>query len=364
MTDNFNSNTAESILDMNPNDLSIFNEPESTSGGGNPNIYKPMPKDSKSEDGIYRSKIKIIINPFNTKESIITKQSYGLVDEDGFFQVDSLLTLNSKECPIFKAWKKLRYSKNPAEVALIEKKDGVTPLFDKRFARWCLVQILEDDNQPELVGQFKFFKLPKCIWEALDAKMNPSTESKKKPIAIMDYIVGRALDLEIKPGPNDPKNPQRVLRETSYTTSEFTEDTYPIFNLDGTPFVTDAEVDTVKNYYRERAKVMKAEDKPAALAKFKETDDYKTTLAIYGRVMDFLKENCPDLVKEMGFQEWTSDQTERVNKWIDNVLHGNIPRPETTTAVPTSAPSNVSTTVTTSPVDDSCTSEEDDDLPF
>lgn len=363
MTDNFNS--AESLLDMNPNDLSVFNEPESTGGSVNPNVYKPMPKDSKSEDGIYRSRIKIIYNPFSTKESIITKQSYGLVDEDGFFQIDSVLTLNSKECPIFKAWKKLRYSKNPAETALVEKRDGETPLFDKRFARYCLVQILEDDNAPELVGQFKFFKLPKAIWEILDNKMNPAPESKKKPIPIMDYIVGRALDLEIKPGPKDKNNPTRETREISYSTSEFTEETYPIYSVDGTPFVSDEEVDVVKSYLIERAKIAKSEDKVAALATFKQSDVYKQALGIYTKVMDYLKEHCPDLVKEMGYQEWTPDQTERVNRWINNVLHGIIPAKINGTDAPTAEVAAAATVGTQAVPETPMPEEEDeDDLPF
>ena len=42
-----------------------------------------------------------------------------------------------------------------------QKKDWARSKFDKSESDWVLVQIIEDENQPELVGSFKVMKLPK-----------------------------------------------------------------------------------------------------------------------------------------------------------------------------------------------------------
>ena len=67
-----------------------------------------------------------------------------------------------------------------------------------------LGQVIEDNNQPDLVGKYMFWKLPKAIWETINAKMAPSPESKKASIPVMDFLFGRAIDLEVTPGPDDP----------------------------------------------------------------------------------------------------------------------------------------------------------------
>ena len=59
-----------------------------------------------------------------------------------------------------------------------------------------LVQVLEDENQPELVGKILAWKLPKTIFTKMSAKMNPSPESKKAPVAIMDYLIGNPLEID------------------------------------------------------------------------------------------------------------------------------------------------------------------------
>ena len=67
MTNNFNqANLVDDILSFNPQDLSAFQE---KGPKADPNIYKTNPKDSKADDGIYRSKVKILYNPLNFKES-------------------------------------------------------------------------------------------------------------------------------------------------------------------------------------------------------------------------------------------------------------------------------------------------------
>ena len=63
------SDFIDEIMGFNPNALEVFQE--KSSNNYNENIYKTNPKDSKSEDGHYRSKLRIIYNPFDVKKSIV-----------------------------------------------------------------------------------------------------------------------------------------------------------------------------------------------------------------------------------------------------------------------------------------------------
>ena len=160
-----------SILGFDPASLSVFAQPEQKNNNFSNNIYKPRPAESKSTDGIYRATIRVVYSPHDIARSILERQSYGLTDARGFFQVVSKLTNNDTSCPVFSAWKQCRYSKNPVLQAQAATKDkGGNGLFDKRFERFVTIQIMDDQNHPELNGKYMFWKLPKFIYEAMTAK--------------------------------------------------------------------------------------------------------------------------------------------------------------------------------------------------
>lgn len=318
----------EDLLGFDPSQLSVFNE-EQPKSQGNPLIYRCRPADSRSEDGIFRSTIKVILNPHNLKESVLEQQSYGLQDENGWFTVVSSLTNNDTNCPVFKAWKTCRYSKDPNLNAQSTTKDkGGRGLFDKRFARYVTIQVLEDNNQPDLVGKYMFFKLPKAIWELITNKMTP-TDPKKASIPVMDFLFGRAIDLEVKPGPDDPNAPERKTREISYSGSELTEDIVSCVNPDGTSLLTDEQqevLDTYVEMMKERVWKQKDPEKRAqALQEIKEDPNTKELGKIYSQVLEEIKKVCPDLIKELGYKPWTPELTERVNRWIATVVAGGDP---------------------------------------
>ena len=77
-------------------------------------------------------------------------------DENGYFSADSSLSVNDKTCPIFTAWKKCRYSEEGSVLWKQQaKKDvGGKQLFDKRFARYVTIQVLEDKNHPARDTEF------------------------------------------------------------------------------------------------------------------------------------------------------------------------------------------------------------------
>lgn len=332
--------TVDEMLGFNPSDLDIFQKPTTTSI--NQNVYKTNPVTlSKSDDGHYHSKVKIIYNPFNMKQSIVHSATYAMNDTNGFFMVDSKLAINDRTCPIFTAWKKLWFAmkqdpSNPSQrIPDEDKKNWAKQMFDKNEANWVLIQILEDENQPELVGQFKVWKLPKSIYEKLEAKMHPSADSKKVPQPIMDYVFGPALEIDVTPGPDDKNAPERKSREISYSLCDFEADATPIIKVDGTPLFEDEEMEKIEEYISLRNAYNKAKTEKAKNEKQAEIEKMKDTIRqLWAKAIDYVKDNALDLNEECGYHEWDEVTTKRVNAWITKVLNMEDPTIPEATEIP------------------------------
>lgn len=306
----------DDILGFDPSQLSVFNEPKSNSFV-DPTIYKPNPKFATSEDGVYRSKVRIILNPLSPKDTIVPQAQYWLQSVDGSRPVFSSLSIGDKNCPIFKAWKSLWYSDDE------EKKERSRKIFQKNETQWVLVQILEDKNQPELVGKFKVMKLAKDIYTKMVDLMNPSAESGKTPYPVADYVVGLELSLVVQPGPDDPKAPERKQREISYTLSSFGSYA-PVIKTDGTPLLTDDEIELVDAYVTAKndsvsGKTAKKRDEGAA----KLAELQPQLRPIYEKAIEYVKENLRDdhgdiidLQKKCGYTPWDEETTKFVDQWI------------------------------------------------
>lgn len=347
------------ILGFNPTEL--FNH-EAPRKQGNENIYKPRPADAKSEDGVYRSRIKLIYNPFDIKNSILEQQSYAMHDIDGWFTAVSKLTNNDTSCPIFTAWKKCRYA--PEGTVLNEQhKKGI---FQKRFNRYVLIQVMEDNNKPELNGRFMFWKLPKSVYDIVNNKMAPSKESGRASVPVMDFLFGREIYLEVIPGPDDKNAPERKLREMSYM-GEISEDIVSCTNPDGSSILNASEQVVLDTYVSAMKEVWRSRDpefRAKKIAEINATENTKKLGVIYKNVIEKIKTFAPNLVEELGYHEWDAELTARVNRWINNVLAGNDPAAAATQSVtqsasqPTAAESNDdpfglnSTSETTTAADD------------
>ena len=361
------------ILGFDPSQLSVFNQDENTPKNYNSNVYKTRPADSKSDDGIYRATIKVIYNPFNLRQSVLEQQSYGLQDADGWFSVVSTLTNNDTSCPIFKAWKKCHFAEKGSDLWLQAATKDNDPngkgLFDKRFARYVTVQIIEDKNQPELEGKYMFWKMPKSVWDIINAKMNPSPESKKAAIPVMDFLFGRSVDITVTPGPDDPSHPERKARETKYM-AELSEEVVSCVNPDGSPLLNDAEQDVLDEYVRAMSKVWRSKDPDERAQLMAEINADPNTLKlreIYTKVLEDIKKVCPNLIEELGYKEWDEATKTRVQNWIDVVLSCNNPA-QTTKAVQDVIESKNTTTETPAPVapaaPTAAPANDEDDLPF
>jgi hypothetical protein len=318
------------IMNFNPQDLTVFQNNNDDKPQYDQNIYKtnPVAKDLKvaSEDGHYRSTVRILYNPFDVKRSIVDQTTYYISDAQGSLLVRSSLADGDKNCPIFKAWKKLWFSGDEA------KKEFAKKMFERSESRWVLVQIMEDANRPELVGKFMVWKLPTVVFEKLQAKMNPSPESKKAPVALMDYLLGPALEIDVTPGPDDPKNPSRKQREISYSLCDFGTDAMPITKVDGSPLFTDAELETIDAYATAKANMEKAKtDAKKEAAKKEALDLVPAMKEIYAKALDYLKANAVNLVNECAYHPYSDEVAKRIQNWCDIVAQGLDPKSTTIT---------------------------------
>ena len=360
------------ILGFDPGQLTV-NQEAAPKSQGNPLIYRTRPDESVSEDGVYRATIKIIYNPFNFAQSVLEQQSYAMQDEHGWFIVVSSLTNNDTNCPIFKAWKKCHYADEGSQLwkQAAKEEDGGKALFDKRYARYVTIQVLSDKNHPEQEGKYLFWKLPKSIWEMINTKMNPSKESGKARIPVMDFLFGRSIDIEVTPGPDDKQHPERKARETKYI-GEISEDVVSCTNPDGSPLLNDAEQAVLDAYVTKLKEVWKEKDpaKRAELESALKADPVANQLrTIYGNVLAEIKKVCPNLIEELGYKEWDAQTAARVQAWINVVLEGNDPKsvnnaPEVASTVGAEVATPTATVETKPVAAPVVESDPADDLPF
>lgn len=376
------------VLGFDPRTLLESQSNSQSTSSENSLIYHTRPADSKSEDGVYRATIKVIYSPFDFRHSLLEQQSYTIHDAEGWLSVISSLTVNDKSCPIFNAWKKCHFAKENDgtfkselnriryEQALPIDKGG-KGLFDKRYSRYVTIQVISDKNKPELEGQYLFWKLPKSILEVMNAKQAPSPESGKPVIPVMDCLFGRSIDIEVTPGPDDAAHPERKTREIKYM-GEISDDTVSCTTPEGKSLLTSDEQAVLDTYIDEMTKnVWKnkdPEDRATKLQAINAEDNTKQLRSIYLKVIEQMKQFCPDLNAELGYKPWSEATAARVQKWIDIVLAGNDPAAEAPVATSaTPQPSYATPGTTNAPVAPSVVTTSampaapatgDDDLPF
>ena len=353
-----NLNEEFDILSFDASQLDI-NTPHQSVSSITSVIYKPRPVDSKSEDGVYRAQIKVIYNPFNLKQSIIEQQSYMLKDETGYFNVVSSLTNNDTSCPVFKAWKVCRYSKDPKlQAQQLKVEEGGKGLFDKRFARYVTIQVLDDQNNPDLNGKYMFWKMPKAVWDVINAKQSP-TNPQKAAIPVMDFLFGRAIDLEVYPGPGKPGD-DRYTRETKYM-CELTEETVPCVNPDMSSLLTSEQEDILEQYISDMKDVWKEKNPETRMELKKKVEASSNTIALknfYRDIIEKIKTFCPNLTETLGYIPWSEETTIRVNNWISKVLKGEDPTIPEVAVIPSTPSASVNST------DADYNTDTTDDLPF
>lgn len=402
-----NQDALDAMMGFDPSNTNPFTQ-ETSGPRVDPDIYKTNPKDSVSDDGVYRSKIRLLYNPYQYQKSIVTKTEWYCQSQNGNFSVNGLVDTkeNRRNCPLFKASSQVFLALNGFAERFVQarypgagnmtkrdelltefnsvqgrgkdawaKKFKETTLgqeilayakdtFDNTTSSWVIVQILEDDNKPDLVGQFKIMKLPKVVLSKIEAKMYPSEDERKKgkkPIDLMSWVLGYPLEMNVKPGPDDPNAPERKQREISYDLCDFSTDFEPIRKIDGTSLFSDEELETLEEFASARkdaesAKSQKKKDEAAAKVA-KGTDLYNKVLEMTKKALDYLRDEAKviNIVDKIEYKPWDDVTTKRVNDWIDEVTFANV--------TPEAVPATVSQpTIQQDTVQD--VEQKDESLPF
>ena len=332
-----NQEFIDELMGFDPSQVAAFNEPEQKSNQ-NQNLYKtnPLKVDPKiAPDGHYHAKIRILYNPHDMKMSIVNNAHYSITDDQGFFMLDSRLAFGDRSCFMFKAWKKLHFDESTDKFTVdgkqYTKKEWGDHMFDKGEERYCLVQVIEDANEPDKVGKFLGWRLPKAIYDVLEAKMHP-TDKSKAPQDMMNYLFGPVLELDVTPGPEDPAAPERRQREIKYTLCAFESDPTPILSVTGEELFNDDERDMITDYATAKKTIMDAKatakKKDEATAKCKEI--VEPLKKLMQRAMDYVKENAINIVEEFGYHEPNDALRARAEKWIDIVVN-KLQNPQTYT---------------------------------
>ena len=360
----------DDIMGFDPSNLSAFQE-NTSSAEADPQVYKTNPVTlSKTEDGHYHAVVRVLYNPFNVKESVIKQVLYRMQDENGYFSANSSLAVGDKKCPLFSAWKKLHFAKTTDGQEDTVRKNWGDSMYTKREARWVMVQIIEDENQPELVGQFKAWKLPKAVWAKMEAKMHPSPDSKKTPVALMDYLFGPCLTIDVAPGPEDKDHPERRQREISYDLCEFESDPHPIISMEGEALFNEEEMELIENYYDAKQTILKESAKAKTKVTEKKiaeanevvknlTEDVKK---LYLKAIEYMKQNSFNIFEKFGYKQWDSELAARVQNWINKVAIMQDPAAITFGAPAKAAAPAVEETIESDPFEDAM--GESEDMPF
>ena len=391
------------MMAFDPSNMDAFKDNDAPKT--NPNIYKTNPKDTKSEDGHYRAKVRVIYNPYDYSKSIVSKTEWYCQGSNGSFMVNAPLEgrENDKTNPLAQASSKVFLAQgNFAE--LFAKKSIADPTkratmlaefnaitgrgkeawqqkfkgtelgqmildyakstFDNTTSTWAVVQILEDNNKPELVGQIKLMKLPKVVLTRLNAKMNPSEEAKKAgaaPVDLMSWTLGYPLNIEVVPGPDDPQHPERKQREISYDLCDFSTDFEPIIKTDGTPLFTDDQLEVLEEFAtaRKDAQTAKAATKKAAAAAkiAAGSELYNKVRELTGIAYNYLKNDAQavNIVDEIAYKPWDDALKARVQEWIDEV---------TLVSFEKSLSAEPTVEATQAPIPDATPDSSDVDMPF
>lgn len=160
---------------------------QKTTSSKSDNFYKPNPENGK--DGVYKSLIRFLPNIADPSKSKIQKYYVWLKDPvtGDSFPVDCPTTVGKKSILKDLFWK-LKNSHSAADQELSE-------AFSRKEDYYALVQIVRDQNQPELEGKIMIYKFPGKINQLLEAQLKPEFGDKINPF---DLFEGKLLGLNVR----------------------------------------------------------------------------------------------------------------------------------------------------------------------
>jgi len=251
------------MSDQNFNDL--FNPQVNMGSEGSKNTEDYRVGADQGKGGTYQSVIRFIPWYKNPAESISEKWVSWLVDpvtQKGRF-VDCPSSIGKQSVLQDMFWK-LKKSESIQEQKKAE-------IFSRRHNFAALIQVIKDENQPELEGKILVYRFGKKLWEKINAEMKPVYGDPQNPF---DLLNGKAFALIIT----------KVSGYNNYDQSKFIDKVIPL---------------AIPN------------EETGELGFINENTDKQM-------VYNYLKDNSPDLDK-YGYKEWDQETHDYVNGVITAV---------------------------------------------
>jgi hypothetical protein len=228
------------------------------------NLEEYQPSAAKGKNKVYQSVVRFIPWHVDPKKSIMEKWTCWLVDplttKGKFIDCPSSI---GKPSPLQDMYWKLKKSESVQQ-------QKAADIFSRRHAFASLVQVIKDDNQPELEGKILVWRYGKKVWDKINGELKP--------------LIG------------DPHNPFDLIRGKLFA-------------------LVVTEVSGFNNY--DQSKFL---DKSVGLCMINDAGKLTpiTDKSDKGKVLEFLKESSPDLNK-FGFKEWDADTHDYVNTVITQI---------------------------------------------
>ena len=238
-----------------------------------PDYYRPAIGHKEAKNREYKGRGRFVPNVLDRNVQKISKYIFCLPNAggEGKFYVDTPEGEASKKNIVTQAFFALREHESVLYQQIAKEH------FSRKMYHWMLYQIMNDIQEPDLVGKVKILRFGKIINEKIEYESKADTSTgKTTEIKVHDPFEGKDLVLHINEIIND-----RNQKMTSYTQSKFDE--LSAISLDG------------------------------GVTRMGQTDDEKK--AIY----EYLKENSPVLTKA-AHKPWTDDDEERVIKSVQALV--------------------------------------------
>jgi len=246
-------------------DLNALFHPKVDIGDQTPkNLVEYGPTADKGKNGVYQSVVRFVAWWQDPQHSIFDKWVSWLVDpvtNRGRF-VDCPSSIGKPSIlqdMFFKLWK---------SESIQERQKAA--IFSRKHSFATIVQIIKDDQNPDLVGKLMIWKFGKKIFEKIEAEKKPLVGEPHEPF---DLLYGKAFQVVIT----------KVAGFNNYDQSKFLEVKIPLL-ITG---------------------------KDGKMFKINENTPKQD-------VFNFLKENSPDLNK-YAFKEWDQETHDYVNQVITQV---------------------------------------------
>jgi hypothetical protein len=225
------------------------------------NIYSCDPKEGK--DNVYKAKIRFLLNLSNKNESIIATHYHWLTDANGenpIYVIDPSSV--GEPSPIGDLFWKFKKSSNAAEQVMADK-------LSRKTKYYSLVQIVEDEQHPELEGKIKVF----AFGAKIKSKIEEEESDKDDGGNPFNILSARNFKLEVKV----------VGGYTNYDSCRFVGSKTAI-SINGKSIAEDKDATRILEYFKTAPSL----------------DDYK-------------------------YKPWTAEMTEKVNKNLSTYTKGFTP---------------------------------------